>query len=80
MQQGPSVAYMKGQEGALISLLARKRLVLGWTYYLFVLAPNSRKIYQYRSELVSYACYAISLLFKLKRIEASCIDSSLESN
>ncbi len=51
--EGPSVAYMKGQVGALISLLARKRLVLGWTYYLFILSPNNRKMYQYRSELVS---------------------------
>jgi len=46
------VAYMKGQVGALISLLARKRIVLGWTYYVFVLVPNNRKIYQYRTELV----------------------------
>ena len=52
LQDGPSVAYMKGQEGALISSLARKRRVLGWAHYLFVLVPNSKRIYQYRSELV----------------------------
>lgn len=53
LQDGPSVAYMKGQEGALISSLARKRRVLGWAHYLFVLVPNSKRIYQYRSELDS---------------------------
>ena len=51
--QGPSVAYMRGQEGALISLLARKRKVLGWTYYTFVLSPSNSTLYQYRTELVS---------------------------
>ncbi len=51
--QSPSVAYMKGQDGVLLSLLARKRMVLGWTYYLYALCPTSKKIYQYRSELVS---------------------------
>ena len=50
--QGPSVAYMRGQEGALISTLARRRLVLGWTYYTFVLSPGNKTLYQYRSELV----------------------------
>ena len=40
VMQGPSVTYMRGQEGALISLLARKRKVLGWTYYTFVLSPS----------------------------------------
>ncbi len=51
-QAGPSVAYMKGQEGALISPLAKKRVVLGWTYYIFVLSAPNKKLYQYRTELV----------------------------
>lgn len=58
--QGPSVAFMRGQEGALISLLAKRRIVLGWTYYTFVLSPSST-LYQYRSELDSapLQCYSL---------------------
>ena len=51
--QGPSVAYMKGQEGALISLLAKKRAVRGWTYYTFVLSPSTSTLFEYRTELVN---------------------------
>lgn len=50
--QGPSVAYMKGQEGALYGPLARKRL-FRWTYYTYVLSPDDHVLYQYRTELVS---------------------------
>lgn len=59
--QSPSVAYMKGQEGILMSLLAKKRMVLGWCYYLFVLSPFSKKIYQFRSELDSSPLTCIDL-------------------
>ena len=52
--KGPSVAYMRGQEGALISPLAKKRMVLGWTYYIFVLSNPNKKLYQFRTELVSW--------------------------
>ena len=52
--KGPSVAYMKGQSGTLISVLAKKRLVLGWTDYYFAFSPKNRRLYQYRSELVSW--------------------------
>ncbi len=51
--QGPSVAYMRGQEGVLISPLAKRRVVLGWTYYIFVLSSTNKRLYQYRTELVS---------------------------
>jgi hypothetical protein len=51
--KGPSVAYMKGQSGAVANLLAKKRLVLGWNNYYFVFFPKNRRLYQYRSELVS---------------------------
>lgn len=61
IREGPSVAYMKGQEGALISLLSRKRRVLGWTYYLFILCPGSKRIYQYRSELDSSPLLCVDL-------------------
>jgi len=44
---------MKGQEGALISLLAKKRAVLGWTYYTFVLSPSTSTLFEYRTELVN---------------------------
>lgn len=59
--QGPSVAYMKGQQGALISPLAKKRVVLGWTYYTFVLSTPNKKLYQYRSELVCTECLPVGL-------------------
>lgn len=59
--QGPSVAYMRGQEGALISTLARRRLVLGWTYYTFVLSPGNKTLYQYRSELDSVPLNCVQL-------------------
>lgn len=50
---GPSVAYMKGEQGSLISLLAKRRpLALGWSYYVFALSSANKKIYQFRSELV----------------------------
>ena len=51
--KGPSVAYMKGQSGTVASLLAKKRLVLGWSNYYFIFFPKNRRLYQYRSELVS---------------------------
>ena len=50
--RGPSVAYMKGQSGAVGSVLAKRRLVLGWNHYYFVFFPKHRRLYQYRSELV----------------------------
>ena len=50
--KGPSVAYMKGQYGTVADLLAKKRLVLGWSNYYFVFFPKNRRLYQYRSELV----------------------------
>lgn len=53
--KGPSVAYMKGQFGTMASLLAKKRLVLGWSNYYFIFFPKNRRLYQYRSELVSYS-------------------------
>ena len=50
---GPSVAYMKGQKGTLISLLAKKRqLSLGWAYGVFALSSTNKTIYHFRSELV----------------------------
>ena len=50
---GPSVAYMKGEQGTLISLLARRRpLALGWSYGVFALSSKNKKIYQFKSELV----------------------------
>lgn len=51
--KGPSVAYMKGQSGTVANLLAKKRLVLGWSNYYFVFVPKNRRLYQYRSELDS---------------------------
>ena len=51
--QGPSVAFLKGEEGILISLLAQKKAIIGWTYYVFALSPNNKTIYQFKSELVS---------------------------
>jgi len=59
--QGPSVAYMKGQEGALISLLAKKRAVLGWTYSTFVLSPSTSTLFEYRTELDSAPIHCYSL-------------------
>ena len=51
---GPSVACMKGEQGVLISLLAKRRpLALGWSYGVFALSPKNRKLYQFKSELVS---------------------------
>lgn len=55
--QGPSVAYLKGEEGVLISLLALKRTVLGWNYNIFALSPNNKTIYQFKTELVSRCVY-----------------------
>ena len=43
---------MKGEEGSLISLLARKRPVVGWTYYVFALSSVTKTLFQFRSELV----------------------------
>ena len=58
---GPSVACMKGEQGVLISLLAKRRpLALGWSYGVFALSPKNRKLYQFKSELVSgtyYFCF-----------------------
>ena len=51
--QGPSVAYLKGEEDTLISLLAQKRALIGWTYYVFALSPTNKTVYQFKSELVS---------------------------
>ena len=51
--QGPSVAYLKGEDGILISLLAQQRMMIGWMYNLYVLSPNNKTIYQFKSELVS---------------------------
>lgn len=51
--QGPSVAYLKGEEGVLISQLALKRSVLGWNYNIYALSPNNKKVYQFKTELVS---------------------------
>lgn len=51
---GPSVAYMKGEQGTLISLLAKRRpLALGWSYGVFALSSKNKKIYQFKSELDS---------------------------
>ena len=50
---GPSVAYLKGEQGTVISLLAKKRSLVGWSYFVFALAPSSKTLYQFRSELVS---------------------------
>lgn len=60
--KGPSVAYMKGQSGAVASLLAKKRLVLGWNNYYFVFFPKNRRLYQYKSELDSspLCCWDLS--------------------
>ena len=57
--QGPSVAFLKGEEGILISLLAQRRTMIGWIYNLYVLSPNNQTIYQFKSDLVSNTCTCI---------------------
>ena len=53
---GPSVAFMKGEEGCVISLLAKKKPLVGWNYYVFALSSATKMLHQYRSELVSVQC------------------------
>lgn len=56
---GPSVAYMKGEQGTLISLLAKKRtLSLGWGYGVYAVSSANKKMYQFKSELVRNMYYA----------------------
>ena len=50
--QGPSVAFMKGEAGSLISLLARKKPIVGWSYYVFALSSVTKTLFQFRSQLV----------------------------
>ena len=63
--KGPSVAYMKGQSGTVANLLAKKRLVLGWSNYYFVFVPKNRRLYQYRSELVGWRSYGVDSIIIL---------------
>lgn len=59
--QGPSVAYIKGEQGTLISLLARKKPVIGWTYNVFALSPSNKMLYQFKSELDSFPMKCFTL-------------------
>lgn len=51
--EGPSAAYLMGQEGAVGNLISKKRSLAGWANYYFVLCPVKKVMYQFRTELDS---------------------------
>lgn len=50
--EGPSATYLKGQEGSLSDVLYKRRTVIGWIQYYFILSPVKKVLYQFRTELV----------------------------
>jgi hypothetical protein len=50
--EGPSATYLMGQEGAQGNVLYKRRALLGWVQYYFVLSPVN-VLYQFRTELES---------------------------
>lgn len=51
--EGPSATYLKGQEGSLSDVLYKRRTVIGWIQYYFILSPVKKVLYQFRTELES---------------------------
>ena len=49
--EGPSAAYLRGQEGSLGDAFYKRR-VLGWVQYYFALSPVKKVLYQFQTELV----------------------------
>lgn len=50
--EGPSATYLKGQEGSRSDILYKKRALVGWIPYYFVLSPVKKVLYQFRTQLV----------------------------
>ena len=50
--EGPSAAYLRGQEGSMVELFYKPRILIGWTQFHFILSPPKKVLYQFRTELV----------------------------